>query len=104
MNRPTLLKHHSHQQLPQFNSANCPTLLNLNSSSDTDPVTKKPKSTLCTAKEQPLDANVPENDQSMDTTAPLPEDEDEALSQEVYEILKRRHSSSSENEELNAPL
>ena len=33
-----------------------------NSASDTDPVIKKPKSTLCTAKEKPLVANAPEND------------------------------------------
>ena len=63
-----------------------------NSASDNDPVPKKSKDTLCIAKEQSLEANVPANDQSMDTTAPLPEDEDEALSQEVYEILKRSYS------------
>ena len=66
----------------------------LNSASDTDSIINKPKGTLCIAEEQPLAAQVPTaisvNDQAMDTTVPLPENEDEALKQEVYEILKRR--------------
>ena len=36
-----------------------------------------------------------ENDQSMDTTAPPPKNEDKGLNQEVRETLKRRYSSTS---------
>ena len=51
---------------------------------------KKPKSTLCIAKEQSLVVNasaaVHENEQAMDTTTSPPENEDEALSQEVMKF------------------
>ena len=40
-------------------------------------------------------AVIHENEQAMDTTAHPPEDKDEALSQEVYEIPKRRYPSTS---------
>ena len=64
--------------------------------SDADLISKKPKDTLCIAKEQPLVANalaaVHENEQAMNTTTSPPKNEDEALSQEVYEILKRSYS------------